>query len=230
MAPLFFHGLPGGPEDRRLLDRKWRPDEMMIGDTLCPDAPGTTPRHLVGFSLGAFAALGMAARHPDRVARLTLISPAGPLQSGDFLPQMAGAPVFRLARRSATGLRVLTALQGGITRIAPDRLLRQLFSTSHPAERAILDDAAARDVLRAGLRHCHIDRPRAYCDSIAAYVTDWRDDLGAVRCPVTIWQGDADRWTPPDMARSLANALCGPVDLRIVTGAGHYGMLRRALP
>ena len=61
------------------------------------------------------------------------------------------------------------------------------------------------------------------------HVEFWREVLAQTSAPVTIWQGDADNWTPPAMADALAAALPGPVTLHRLPGCSHYSALRRAL-
>ena len=66
------------------------------------DALGRTDAHLVGISMGGGIAQDVAARHPERVASLTLIStsPAGP---GDpDRPELPPPSARRSARRSTT--------------------------------------------------------------------------------------------------------------------------------
>ena len=68
-----------------------------------------------------------------------------------------------------------------------------------------------------------------YIGQIRRYVQDWRDVLSQVHAPITIWQGDADNWTPPAMAQALAAALPGPVTTVMLPGASHYTALQAAL-
>ena len=94
----FCHGVPGGPEDASLLGIEGvaAPDLFAAAplaqfDAATAGAPDGSV-HLVGFSIGAMVALRLAASRPDKVGKVTLISPAAPLNLGDFLPAMAGKP------------------------------------------------------------------------------------------------------------------------------------------
>ncbi len=114
-ASLYFHGLPGSSGGRsagfgpamaaqtRHFHVVSRGKALVSGDAegyfgrlaqqidrQFPD----TPLVLVGFSLGAAAALRVAPHLGKRVQRINLVSPAAPLTLGDFLDGMAGAPVF----------------------------------------------------------------------------------------------------------------------------------------
>lgn len=48
--------------------------------------------------------------------------------------------------------------------------------------------------------------------------------------PVAFWQGLADTWTPPAMARALAAARPETRMLRPFPGLSHYSTLKAALP
>jgi pimeloyl-ACP methyl ester carboxylesterase len=74
-----------------------------------PTKPGGV--HLVGFSIGALAATKIAAFDPEQVSKLTLISPAAPLQLGTFLEDMAGKPIFEMAIKRPGVLALVTRVQ-----------------------------------------------------------------------------------------------------------------------
>ena len=98
---VYFHGMPGAPAEldwcgggaaRRFAAA---PDRNRPGccapAALAPAITAAVPAGplvLVGFSLGACAALQTAPLLGARVAALHLVSPAAPLQLGDFLPDM----------------------------------------------------------------------------------------------------------------------------------------------
>ncbi|MCP5397527.1 MAG: alpha/beta hydrolase [Sphingomonadaceae bacterium] len=187
------------------------------------------PLRLVGFSLGAAAALRVVPLLETRDLELHLIAPAAPLQLGDFLDRLAGHQVFKLAGRSPRLFRLLTALQGGMARVTPGALMKALFGSAQGDDRALAADphfcAMLAEVLQASL-----GQGRAgYCREVEAFVQDWRAVLPQVTCPVHIWQGDADNWVVPDMAQALAGALpdCAPPTL--LAGKSHYSALQAYL-
>jgi fermentation-respiration switch protein FrsA (DUF1100 family) len=85
----------------------------------------------------------------------------------------------------------------------------------HPAAGLILESpfTSARDMAR--LHYAIFPRfiLRIQLDNLAT--------LRAVRCPMLIFHGTADRLVPLDMARRLAAAASGPVRLEPIPGAGH---------
>lgn len=184
---------------------------------------------LIGFSLGAPVALAVARELGERAAQVHLASPAAPLQLGDFLQDMAGGPLFRMAAQNPRLFRMVARIESLIARTAPAFLFDRLFASAAGNDVALARDPAFRaamaGVLRTGLGHDW----RGFVDEVTAYVADWRADLASVTAPITIWQGEADNWTPPAMAEALAAALPGPVTLNRLPGCSHYSTLQAAL-
>lgn len=197
--------------------------EQLAG--LIADLPPDGPLRFVGFSLGAMVALRLAPRLGARVAAIDLISPAAPLEGGDFLTRMAGGPVFKLACNWPVAFSALSLGQALLARIAPRWLARQLFVSARGEDAELAGSerflGAIAAVLGSGLGRSS----QAYRCEIAAYVKPWAEDLPNVRAPVAIWQGQDDNWTPPDMAEYLARNLPGPVTLHRLEGHSHYSTL-----
>jgi len=61
----------------------------------------------------------------------------------------------------------------------------------------------------------------------AAIGQPWGVDPGAVRCPTTIWQGDADTMVPLRHAEALAERIPG-AKLVVWPGEGHLGTVTHA--
>lgn len=232
----YLHGMPGGPGEwtlnapEALAARAWVPDcNAADADTArlaaqCPDGA-----RLIGFSLGAFTALEIARLAPAKVAALHLVSPAAPLQLGEFLDAMAGGPLFRMARQRPALFRTVARLEQWIARAAPRFLFDQLMATAQGGDIALARDPQFRSGM-AGVLKTGLGRTSAgFVRVVEGYVRDWRSTLGSVRAPVTIWQGDADNWTPPEMAAALAKSLAGAVSVHTIPGASHYSALRAAL-
>lgn len=234
-SPLVYvHGLPGSPDELPLIcdapSRFFAPN--FRNGALDPQITaqfGTQPVTLIGFSLGAFRALRFAADHPERVAHLHLIAPAAPLELGDFLSQMAGGPIFRLARDRPKLFRLVTRLQAFAARIAPEILAAQIFATAQGDDIALKTKA---DFLRDWgyiARHCLAAGAQAYRDEMTAYVAPWADLLSRAQTPTSIWYGRADNWTPPAMAEALIKILPLPPEVRRIENASHYSTLAAAL-
>lgn len=230
-APLvYFHGLPGGPDELSLVS-DLAPAFLApnVREERLPEL-GTQPVTLIGFSLGAFRALRFAAEHPGRVGHLHLIAPSAPLELGDFLTDMAGGPVFRMARDHPWLFKLTTRVQALVARIAPDFFARQVFATSQGKDAPLAADAAFRKRWARIAAKCLSGGGRAYRAEITAYVQPWADLLDKVTVPVTIWYGTADTWVPPAMAESLANRLPHVACVRQIMDGSHYSTLAAALP
>lgn len=148
--------------------------------------------HVVGFSIGAMIAVQIAAARPDQVGKLTLISAAAPLTLGEFLPDMAGKPVFDLARNNPRILRVLTKVQSYLARKMPRVLIGQLFKKCGPLEQKLIAAPKMRQNIETGLQNSFHTHPNHYLNTLQTYVTDWSADISGVTCPVQIWHGDQD--------------------------------------
>lgn len=237
---LYFHGLPGsaaelsafGPEiaarakDFHVVARGG--DFARLGAEIAARFPDQ-PLRLVGFSLGAAAALRTAPHLGERVEQIDLVSPAAPLQLGDFLSGMAGAPVFRAALAGSLSFAGLTILQAQVARFAPARMAAALMAKAKGQDRALAADPRFIAALAHSLGYSLLEQRAAYMAEIRAYVSDWRADLAKVHQPVAIWQGSQDDWTPPAMAEALSAALPVRPLVTMLPGLSHFSMLRAYL-
>lgn len=94
---IYCHGLPGSAREISMLVDSDESNILVMGpndierfETVIGSKQIETA-HVIGFSLGAMAAIEIAAKYPQLSKKLSLIAPAAPLELGDFLPDMAGA-------------------------------------------------------------------------------------------------------------------------------------------
>ncbi|MEK6540586.1 MAG: alpha/beta fold hydrolase [Pseudomonadota bacterium] len=155
LATVYLHGQPGSSAELGLFGTNYaidyapdRQDALLAEpEQLAKDVARALPHHslhLVGFSLGAFAALRLAAQLGDKVARIDLVSPAAPLDGGDFLTHMAGRAVFSLARDWPRLFAAMTRVQSGMARFAPHALFRQVFADAAGEDRMLAADPIFR--------------------------------------------------------------------------------------
>ncbi len=146
---------------------------------------------LVGHSLGALAALDLAARRPDRVSHLALLAPSAPMPVADALLDAAKAN-DHAAFELITAWTFSPAHQLGGSE-QPGIWMRgsalRLMERSQPG-------ALYRDLLAC----------RDYADGVTA--------AGLVRCPALVIIGGRDLMAPPANAARLIEALA---DKRVVT-------------
>ena len=122
---VYFHGMPGGPDEWALcapggvsaivLNRNPAITASELAALLRAQI-GAEPVVLIGFSLGVPPALAVAADLGEQVTGLHLISPAAPLQLGDFLDRMAGGPLFRLALSQPWVFRQIVRVEAVLAR------------------------------------------------------------------------------------------------------------------
>ncbi|GGM17877.1 alpha/beta fold hydrolase [Nakamurella endophytica] len=184
------------------------------------------PVHLVGNSLGGMVAVGIAARHPDLVRSLTLISPA--------------VPDLRMTTDRGADRRLALLLLPGTTGVAVRRL-----SAVDPAERArgmaavcfgdpsvITEDqfrAAAEDLAwRTGLPWVH----RSLLGSLRALMTSYlsrgsssfRAAAARISIPTLVVWGTRDQLVDPRLAERTAAAF-PDASLLLLPGLGHTAMM-----
>ena len=237
---VYLHGVPGTPAELTLAGHGgWQPGPSLFAPDrnrfglacfddladLIAQWAGDAPVRLVGFSLGAAAALRVAARLGDTIGQLDLIAPAAPLSLGDFLGTMAGGPLFRMARDHPRGFGAVCAVQGALARVAPGLLAKMTLAGCQGGDAALAADPAFKDLLGQMLAGSLGTGAKSYRSEITAYVTDWEDCLSAVSQPTQIWQGDQDNWVPPQMAQTLAGQLPGLHALHLLPGLSHYSAL-----
>ncbi len=237
---VYLHGVPGTPAELTLAGHDgWQsgpnlfaPDRNRLGFAnfdalaeLIAQWAGNVPVRLVGFSLGAAAALQVAARLGDAIEQIDLIAPAAPLSLGDFLGAMAGGPLFRMARDRPRVFGAACTLQGGVARVAPGLLASMTLAGCQGGDVALAADPAFKDLLGQMLAGSLGTGAKSYRSEIKAYVADWADCLSAVTQPTQIWQGDRDNWVPPELAQALAGQLSGLRALHMLPGLSHYSAL-----
>lgn len=239
---VYCHGLPGSPDELsafetstplqhvhgldRLGHHKGSYEESVLSafDGVGVDEPVT----VAGFSLGAMSAVHIAARRGFLVRKLILISPAAPLQLGNFLPAMAGRPVFEAAQAGDWALRLFTASQASLVALAPKLAVGTMFRASPDAELGLLASSRFVEVVVRGLRACLGPRQAAYRRELHAYVRPWAHVLDDVRCETEIWSGSNDDWAPPAMGEALRGRLGNLASLNVCPDLGHYSTLRTA--
>jgi len=188
-------------------------------------AQGLGPVHLIGNSMGGAVSTRVAARRPDLVRSITLISPA--------LPDLRPRPLpLRLALASLPGIgpAIMDWLRTVPAENRTDRTLRDLFTDPglvHPVRRS----AEIAEVLRRdGLIYAN----HALVLSARSLVTEyfkvgrrslWRD-AALCTAPALILHGSHDRLVNPVMAGKAARAF-RHARVLVLPGVGHVAMMER---
>jgi 3-oxoadipate enol-lactonase len=172
----------------------WADDVAALLDQL--EVPSAA---VVGMSMGGYAALALAARHPARLAALVLADTRA----------AADSPETRRARAEAIAL-----LESAGVAIYLDRSLPRLLAPEAPPDvlaeaRALAETRADR--LLAGIAALR-DRP------------DRTAELPALRCPTLVLAGGRDQVVPPEEMRGMSAAIPG-ARLAVLDRAGHLSSL-----
>ena len=162
----------------------------------------TAPVHLIGWSLGGMVALALAARHPDKVARLVLVGTSPCFAARDGWPHAMAA-------------EVLAEFAGSLESDYRATLLRFLSLQARGGD-------AARGViaaLRARLQAQADPDPAVLAAGLALLRSvDLRPLVSQVRCPVLVVHGAYDTLCLPSAGQWLAEHLPD----------GHFALQERA--
>ena len=160
---------------------------------------------VVGFSMGGYVALALAAQAKDRLAGLVLIDTRAEADSEEARQ-----------KRDAT----IASVQAQGTRgLAMAMLATQLSEGTRASERLLAEEVRAmmlrqpKATVVAGLKAMR-DRP------------DRRDLLPTLSCPVLVLVGEHDKVTPLDSAKTMLGA-SRKGELKVIEGAAHLSPMER---
>lgn len=173
-----------------------------IAASILRDAPQRFA--LLGFSMGGYLAFEIVRRAPERVTRLCLLDTTARPDS----------PEATTKRRQ----KIAIARDGGFSKtldgayddaVHPDHIGRaDLRSLSKAMSLAVGAETYIRH------QEAIIARP------------DSRPTLATIRVPTTVIVGDADKITPPDAAREMADGIAGS-RLTVIERAGHMAVIEQ---
>jgi pimeloyl-ACP methyl ester carboxylesterase len=179
---------------------------------------------VAGNSMGGALAIGLGARHPDRVRALVLVDPA--------LPRPAVNPAqWSVMARLAPMLFPMVGAQFLAARgllLGPERLVDDTLGWTL-CDPARLDPAVRHRLVElTRTRRGFPEAPAAYTESARSlfwYLTRrMRADEARVSCPTLIVHGDRDRLVPVAAARALA-ARRPDFALEVIDDCGHAPQL-----
>lgn len=159
----------------------------------------------VGFSMGGYVALAVAARAKDRLAGLVLIDTKAEADSADAK-----------ARRDET---IATVQAHGTRALAMAMMANQLTESTRSTERLLADE----------VRSMMLRQPKATVVAALKAMRDRpdrRDLLPSLDCPVLVLVGDQDKVTPLDSAKTMLGA-SRKGELKVIEGAAHLTPMER---
>ncbi len=219
--------LPGFGLSRPLVSRGYTPAahaEALLGFL----ADRERPVHLLGNSLGGAVALAVAARRPDLVRTLTLISPAMPDLRPD--PRRMSDPLMALAMLPGIGRRARAWLAATGPRARAEQVVRLCFGDPSLALEHRLDEAADEIVARAQLEWASEALAMATLGMLAMWLRTGSGSLWAVArrvpAPTLVVWGDRDRLVAPRLAgRTVRSLRLGR--LLMLPEVGHIAQIER---
>lgn len=249
---LYFHGYPGSRLEARVaaaaagrlglrllaVDRPgfgqstfqagrgigaWAADVAALADQL---ALGRFS--IVGVSGGAPYALACAASLSDRLARVALVCPLGPLDVADGKAGMLAQDrvMLALAAHAAPLARAAVHLLAHWMRRDADRYLEFMMAGMVSPDRDLFADPAYRSLMRESTAEALRQGGRGAAWELTLIARRWDFRLQDVRMPVSLWQGLADQILPAAMAKRLAAALRA-CNARYFPGEGHLSLVVR---
>ena len=246
---LFFHGTPSSSRIARLIDRAAAEARCRLIALNRPGLAGSSfqvgrriadwpadvglaaeqlgiPRfHVCGHSGGAPYALACAISLAERVAAVAVL--------GGALPQevAAGAPLSPEARATLRQFerprsrRRAIALSGWLASLlVPRRLVEHSAARLPPADLAFFRAPGVAEIFAEDLKAALQDGGRGAVHDHWLIGEPAGLELGAVRCPVSIWYGEDDRTAHPDFGPALASAI-DRSELHLLPGVGHLSLL-----
>ena len=181
--------------------------------------------HLVGNSLGGAISTRIAARRPDLVRTLTLISPALPDLRPRLLPMR-----LALVSTPGVGFRVLKRYQTLPPERRADMTINDLFADPSLLHRDRRAEAVAEVIRRDGLAYAHDALLRSGRALVAEYTRSgpgslWRD-AARVTAPTLVIHGSHDRLVNPATAARAARSFRYGRAV-VLPRIGHVAMMER---
>ncbi|HEY3870779.1 MAG TPA: alpha/beta hydrolase [Actinocrinis sp.] len=193
---------------------------------------------VVGRSGGGPHALACAASARDRVVGAAVLVSVAPADASglDWLDGMTDLnadsyqQVDRLLAKEGGRGGLLEGLDARALLMAedPDSLVRFLLPDLAASDRRIVEDPAMRELLVDTYAEAVREGSGGWIDDALALRRPWGFKIADVECPVLLWHGDDDRFSPAAHTRWLYEQLrstrvdLSEVQLRIVKGAAHF--------
>ena len=165
--------------------------------------------HIVGHDWGGQVAWLVAARHPDRVASLSVLSRPHPAAFRRAFQQDADEQRHRSRHHRAFHD---PATVGLLLDNGAERLRRSLADRGVPAP-------ASRNTSRSSASRAALEAAVAWYRAVGALASV---EVGSIRVPTLYLWGDADHSVGASAARWTADFVTGPFRFEIVPGVGHF--------
>lgn len=179
-----------------------------------------------GWSAGALHALGCVAHDPSSFTAAALVAVPGPLGEPENLARLPAdcRAAARLARWAPALVQSAFAAVAPLLRARPGLSLDWFERLLPEPDRVPLREEALRERWLAMVREAWRQGAAGSWHEGLLLLDDWDFDPGAVRVPVRLWHGTADRLTPLAMGEDVAARVPGAC-LHRLEGEGHAAWL-----
>lgn len=178
---------------------------------------------VMGTSGGGPHALAVAARHPDRIAAVTVVVGAAPLVD-DEAARLVGVNAAAYAAAEKGWPALFELLAQVRDRLLGEEGMQRVLSDAPPADRAIMEDPVWQAMSRVNTGEALKQGSEGWTDESMALLAGWDFDPGSIGASVTWWHGDDDMNAPLSAARRVLKHLKS-ADLRVWHDAGHFASL-----
>jgi pimeloyl-ACP methyl ester carboxylesterase len=249
---LYFHGYPGSRFEARVaaaavgrlglrllaVDRPgfgqstfqpgrtvgaWAADVAALADQL---ALGRFS--IVSISGGAPYALACAALLSDRLDRVALLCPLGPVEVAGGREGMLAQDrlLLALAAHAPPLARGVVRMLAHWMRQDAERYIKFMLAGMMAPDRDLFDDPGYHSLMKESSAEALRQGGRGPAWELTLIARPWDFRLQEVRVPVSLWQGLVDQILPAAMARRLAAAL-PDCNARYFPGEGHLSLVAR---
>lgn len=191
-------------------------------------AMGDRPVHLLGNSMGGATSMIVAARHPDLVRTMTLISPAVPDLRPD--PRRLSDPRLAIAFLPLLGARARQGLAEVTPRMRAEQITRLCFADLSRVVPHRLDEAAEEAAERLDMPWAGEALERASIALLRSWLVPARRSLwrllGRIEAPTLVVWGTEDRLITVRKAEKTARLLPNG-RLLVLPRTGHVAQLER---
>lgn len=185
-------------EDRQLLD--WPDDVTQLADSLHLDRFS-----ILGFSGGGAYAAACAAKIPERLIRVALLSSTAPFDAPGVIDAMLPA---NRALFEAAGVDFQQVAQQLDTVIdTPETLLKMLEDPAPPPDKTIFSNKDFRPMYLANLAESFRQGFAGLAYDMSLLAQPWHFDLAAINVEVCLWHGAQDINVPLAMGQYLATTI-----------------------
>jgi pimeloyl-ACP methyl ester carboxylesterase len=205
-------GLSDPKADRSLLD--WADDVHQLADQLNLKQFG-----VIGWSMGGQYALSCAYKLGDRVSSAAVMAGAVPLDSPESFDALNKLDQLLtcLSEHSPKAAEAIFVSIGKLAEHSP-KTWNMILCSIMPID----SEAIRRQPLPglAGFAAPALLHAKGMVEEYRAWVKPWGFIFEQIRCPVMVWQGDADKIVPKHWAEEMAKRI-PHARMHLIAGEGH---------